>query len=108
MLVRERLAISVAILAAAVLWVLPGCSTNNPRDVNYGTDVALDFVPPDAAPKKDGTTSVEESGNSVDGGDDDAGVSQDSEMAEALTEVSVDGLQAGTVSDPDAAIAGAN
>ena len=34
MLVRERLAISVAILAAAVLLVLPGCSTNNPRDVN--------------------------------------------------------------------------
>lgn len=107
MLVRERLAISVAILAAAVLLALPGCSTNNPRDINYGTDVALDFTPPDAAPKKD-ATAIEVSGNSVDGSDLDAGVSHDSDMAEALTEVSVDGLQAETVSDPDAAIPGAN
>jgi hypothetical protein len=107
MLVRDRLAISVAILAAAALWALPGCSTNNPRDVNYGTDVALDFIPPDAAAKKD-AAAVEVSGNSVDGSDLDGGVSQDSQMAEALTEVSVDGLQVESVSDSDAAIAGAN
>lgn len=91
--------------------VAPGCSTNNPRDMSYGTDVALDFVPPDAAPKKDGTTAVEESGTSVDGdGDtdgDDAKVLRDSQMAEVLTEVSLDGSQGETVSDPDAAIAGA-
>ena len=108
MLVRERLAIGVAVLAAAVLWGLPGCSTNNPQDVNKDTDVALDFVPPDAAPKKDGTTAVEESGKSVDGSGEVAKVSQDSQMAEALTEVSVDGLQDETAFEPDAAITGAN
>lgn len=90
--------------------VAPGCSTNNPRDISYGTDVALDFVPPDAAPKKDGTTTVEESGASVDGDgdidDEDAKVLRDAKMAEVLTEVSLDGLQGETVSDPDAAITG--
>lgn len=108
MLVRERLAISVAVLAAAVLPVLPGCSSSNPRDVNYGTDVGLDFVPPDAAPMNDGTTEVEESGYSVDAGVEDATASQDSEMAEVLTQVSADVLQDETGSDLDAAIAGAN
>jgi hypothetical protein len=107
MLVRERLAISVAVLAAVALWVLPGCSTNNPQDVNKNTDVAWDFIPPDAAPKKD-ATAIEVSGNSVDGSALDGGVSQDSQMAEALTEVSVDVLQAESGSDPDAAIPGAN
>lgn len=108
MLVRERLAIGVAVLATVALWVIPGCSTNSPRDINDKTDVAWDFIPPDASPLKDGTTAVEESGNSVDGGGEDATVSEDTEMAETLTEVSLDGLQNGTVSDPDAAITGAN
>jgi hypothetical protein len=107
MLVRERLAISVAFLAAAVLWAFPGCSTNNPRDLHYGSDADVDFIPPDAAPKKD-AAAIEVSGNSVDGSVLDGGVSLDSGMAEALTEVSVDVLQAESGSDPDAAIPGAN
>lgn len=92
------------------MWILPGCSTNNPRDLSYGTDVALDFVPPDAGPSADGAEAVEESGNSVDGSRSE--VSQDSkvldEVLEVLSEVSTDGLQGESVSDPDAAIAGAN
>jgi len=97
MLVRERLAISVAVLAAAVLWVLPGCSTNNPRDINDGTDVALDFVPPDAGHTVDAGATTEVSRNSVDAGGVDVSV-----------EVSADGLQDEAVSDLDATIDGAN
>jgi hypothetical protein len=97
MLVRERLAISVAVLAAAVLWVLPGCSTNNPRDINDGTDVALDFVPPDAGHTVDAGATTEVSHNSVDAGGVDVSV-----------EVYADGLQDEAVSDLDAAIDGAN
>jgi hypothetical protein len=97
MLVREKLAISVAVLAAALLWVVPGCSTNNPRDINYGTDVGLDFIPPDSGATVDGGATAEESDNSVDGGGVDVSV-----------EVSGDGLQDEAISDLDAAIDGAN
>jgi hypothetical protein len=106
MLVRERLAISVAFLATIGLWVLPGCSTSNPRDVNYGTDVALDFVPPDAGPD----ATVEEAGNSVDGGEVTGEVSGQApdETSDEADEVSDDGLQDETAGRLDAAVDGAN
>lgn len=104
MLVRERLAISVAVLATIGLWVLPGCSSSNPRDINYGTDVALDFVPPDAGPD----ATVEEAGNSADGGGEVTGEVSGQAPDEASDEVSDDGLQDETATRLDAAIDGAN
>ena len=60
---RARLAGSIAIFAAAGVMFLPGCSSDSPRDLNWGTDVGLDFIPPDAS-SSDAT--VGESGGSVD------------------------------------------
>jgi hypothetical protein len=51
---------------------LSACSTNQPRDVNYGTDVGLFYVPPGA----DNTVSNDAANMDADGGDaaDSAGV----------------------------------
>jgi hypothetical protein len=88
---RERLASSVAILAAAALMTLPGCSSDPPRDIRWGTDADVDFIPPDSGITLDAT--VEESGNSVDS---------------TNVEVSNDGSHSEAVSDLDTAIDGAN
>lgn len=71
MLLRQRLAIGVAALATAAWPMLPGCSSSNPRDINYGTDVGVGFVPPDSSVGDDADVSIEETGTSVDAGNDD-------------------------------------
>lgn len=68
MSLRERF-IASAMLAALVLWVIPGCSSSNPRDINYGTDVAVGFEPPDA-------TAASEAGVADGGSADDAMAAQ--------------------------------
>jgi hypothetical protein len=52
----------LATLVAGALLLLPGCSSNQPRDINYGTDVGLGYVPPDGS-----TAGTGEAG--TDGGD---------------------------------------
>jgi hypothetical protein len=98
MLVRNKLTGSVAILAVAGLMMLSGCSSNNPRDLNIGTDVGVGFVPPDASAGSDADvlvvdTTVEESGNSADS---------------SSVEVSIDESQDEAASDLDASVDGAN
>ena len=50
MLTRPRLTIGILSLAASAAMLLSGCSSSSPRDIHYGTDVGLDYVPPDAGP----------------------------------------------------------
>jgi hypothetical protein len=92
---RQRLAGSVAVWTAVALLLLPGCSSDPPRDIHGGTDADLDFVPPDSGTVNDASddAAVEESGHSVDG---------------STVEVSSDESQVEAVSDLDAAIDGAN
>ena len=46
-----RLMFAGALLTLVVVASLlfPACSSSGPRDINYGTDVAVGFEPPDAA-----------------------------------------------------------
>ena len=68
MSLRERLAGSLVVLAAAACLLLSGCSADNPVDMNINTDVGADFVPPDASATSDTDVSIEDSGESVDEG----------------------------------------
>jgi hypothetical protein len=44
-----RAALSKVILTCGVVALFSGCSSSQPRDLNYGTDVGLSFKPPDSA-----------------------------------------------------------
>jgi hypothetical protein len=82
---------SLAIGSAAAALMLLGCSSSQPRDINYGTDVGLDFTPPDGGSLKDGL--AQESGGSVDGSLNEAGVdeSQDSALSDFDVSSTVEG-----------------
>ncbi len=109
MLVRERLAISAAALALACGGLLSGCSSGNPRDINYGTDVAANFVPPDASVTVDGDTTAAESGNSVDGGAGGEATEVAGEAPDGQDEVGelADSMVDSALDDVDTAIDGA-
>ena len=49
MLLRPVLTSALLTLVAVASLLPAGCSSSGPRDINYGTDVALGYVPPDAA-----------------------------------------------------------
>jgi hypothetical protein len=70
---------SLAIGSAAVALMLLGCSSSQPRDINYGTDVGLDFTPPDGGSPKDALT--QESGASVDSSVGEVGVDESQDFA---------------------------
>jgi hypothetical protein len=82
-------------LVASATVLLSGCSSSSPRDINYGTDVGLGFVPPDAAPK----TAID--GAAIDGAAIDSDHAYDSQLA-SDSDPAIDG---GVVAD--AAIDGA-
>ena len=48
MLVRPKLAGALATLVASAVLFLAACSSSQPRDISYGTDVGANYVPPDA------------------------------------------------------------
>jgi hypothetical protein len=91
MLLRPKLTGLFAALVASASLLLLGCSSSSPRDINYGTDVGVGFVPADS-----GTTTTVDAG--IDGGGSvdssaDAWISTDSADTvdgEAETMVSVD------------------
>jgi hypothetical protein len=81
MLVRPKLAGPWATLVACVPLFLSGCSSSQPHDINNGTDVGLEFVPPDASATSHADTTpsaaevsayayevIADSANAVDGG----------------------------------------
>jgi hypothetical protein len=49
MLVPPKLAGTLTTLVAGAALFLTGCSSSSPRDMNYGTDVGLAYVPTDVA-----------------------------------------------------------
>jgi hypothetical protein len=92
MLVRQKLTIGVSSFVMTLM--LSGCSPDQPRDINYGTDVGVGFFPPDAGAFKD--VPVEESGHSA-----------DVEGSE-VSQLSVDESQETVTTDLDASIDGSN
>jgi len=48
MLLRPMIARTLLTFAAGASLLHAGCGSSGPRDMNYGTDVALGWVPPDA------------------------------------------------------------
>jgi PBP1b-binding outer membrane lipoprotein LpoB len=92
MLVPPKLASLFVALAVSASLLLSGCSSSSPRDINYGTDVAVGWVPPDVAPTITVTDSAavdsqiaSDSANAVDGG-----VLQDASQAPSIDTVAVD------------------
>ena len=67
MSLRPQLAGLFAVLVAGATISLSGCSSSSPRDVNWGTDVALFYVPPDVPPAAD-TQNAHDSADAIDGG----------------------------------------
>jgi hypothetical protein len=84
--VRLALAASMAACSAIAMAQLSACSTNQPRDVNYGTDVGLFYVPPGV----DNTVSDDAASVDADGGDSadsvvvDGGASAETSVGSAL------------------------
>ena len=67
MSLRPKLAGLFAPLVASATLLLSGCSSSSPRDINYGTDVGLFYVPPDVPPAVD-TQTAYDSAKAIDGG----------------------------------------
>jgi hypothetical protein len=61
MLAKPKLAGPLAALLAASALLFSACSSSHPRDINYGTDAGLDFVPPDggASPSIDTSGTID-------------------------------------------------
>jgi hypothetical protein len=102
MSVRPKLALALVGLALALL-PLAGCSSSQPRDLNFGTDVGVGYVPPDVAPSIQDAGAVEVA--SVDlAGVDTVGVDaagNDTAVADAPMNAVSDamGVEAGTAVD---------
>jgi hypothetical protein len=71
MYVRPKLAGMVAALVTSAALFLSGCSSSQPRDINYGTDVGVGYVPSVVTPTD---------GAAINGASIDAGASADTAM----------------------------
>jgi len=79
MYLRPKLASLVAALLTSAALFLSGCSSSQPRDINYGTDVGVGYVPPVVTPTD---------GGAIDGaGIDGAGI--DGAAVDAAMEVRI-------------------
>ena len=87
MYLRPKLAGLFAALVTSTALFLSGCSSSQPRDINYGTDVGVGYVPPVVTP----TDGAAIDGAGIDGaGIDaaiDAGISSDSAIDIAVLDV---------------------
>ena len=71
MYLRPKLAGLFAALVTSTALFLSGCSSSQPRDINYGTDVGVGYVPPVVTP----TDGAAIDGAGIDGaGIDGAGI----------------------------------
>ena len=98
MLVRERLAIGV-IAATSMAFA---CSSNPPRDINFGSDVGSEFTPPDVGVRKDVQVDVQVVDVQVDVQVEESGSPVDNGGGEVALDASPDA----SVSDLDASIGG--
>jgi len=88
MMVLPKLAGLSAALVLSAAWFFSGCSSSQPRDINYGTDVVLFFVPPDA----DSTTSSDAAVDAATPADSSNTADSDNAAdSEAVVDVSIDG-----------------
>ncbi|HEX7507563.1 MAG TPA: hypothetical protein VF550_12370 [Polyangia bacterium] len=86
-----------AALVVSATLLLSGCSSSSPRDVNYGTDVGLFYVPPDIPPAADARI-TSDSADAIDGGAlVDGGVVDT--VVDGLVDTVVDGLMDAVVDD---------
>jgi hypothetical protein len=53
MLARSKLALASSLLLASALLSFSACSSSEPRDLNFGTDAGLGWIPPDASAADD-------------------------------------------------------
>ena len=92
MYVRPKLAGLVAALVTSATLFLSGCSSSQPRDINYGTDVGVGYVPPDVASTSPDSATID-AGNSADSTDAmDVGTSFDSvDDVQVAVDASIDG-----------------
>lgn len=106
MSVRPKLALALIGLALALL-PFAGCSSSQPRDLSYGTDVGVGYVPPDVAPSIQDAGAVEVASIDLAGvdtaGNDTAG--NDTAVPDAPIDAVVDaaGVDAGETAAVDAA-----
>jgi len=94
MLPRPKLAGLFPALVASAALLLWGCSSSSPRDLNYGTDVGLGYVPPDVAPTAPDTTVIETtaSADAVDDGSSSDSANADSaNTVDGMVDASIDG-----------------
>jgi hypothetical protein len=86
MLAKPKLAGPLAVLLAASALIFSACSSSHPRDINYGTDAGLDFVPPDGgtSPSIDTSSGIDSSVGS------ESGASAASADGGAPVDVSID------------------
>ena len=84
MYVRPKLAGLVAALVTSAALFLSGCSSSQPRDINYGTDVGVGYVPPVVTP----TDGASIDGTGIDGAGID-GAAIDGAAVDAAVEVTV-------------------
>jgi hypothetical protein len=84
MLAKPSLAGPLAALLAAAALLFSACSSSHPRDINWGTDAGLDFVPPDAS-------TIDTSTSGVDGAiDSESATSSVSNDGGSQVDVSID------------------
>jgi hypothetical protein len=89
MLLRPKLAGLFAALVTSAALLVSGCSSSQPRDLNWGTDVGLGFVPPDVAPTATEAGATEAGGNVESGSAIETGGNSDAADA-ASAEISAD------------------
>jgi hypothetical protein len=94
MLLRPKLAGLCAALAISAALLFSGCSSSHPRDIHYGTDADLFWVPPDAAPTTTVYDAAVDFANALDSADavDSADATDATDAADAADPASaVDG-----------------
>jgi len=94
---RPKLTGLFAALVASATLLLSGCSSSSPRDINYGTDVGLFYVPPDIPPAADARI-TSDSADAIDGGALVDGGVVDGVVDEVVDEV-VDGVSVDASTD---------
>jgi len=67
MLAKPKLAGPLAAFLAASALIFSACSSSHPRDIYYGTDAGLGFVPPDVGASIDTSSGIDGSVGSESG-----------------------------------------
>jgi hypothetical protein len=72
MLAKPKLGGPLAASLAASALLFSACSSSHPRDINYGTDAGVGFVPVDVGPSLDTSSALDGSAGSESGASESA------------------------------------